>query len=97
MLGDSIGFEEISVDVGVASLNSVIYDPVVGDAAAKAFITAEGGAMRYRIDGLDPTDTTGHPLLDSDFLELKSIYLIRKFRAIKQSTSAGKLSVTYES
>ena len=97
MLGDSIGFEEISVDVGVASLNPAVYNPAVGDPAAKAFITAEGGAMRYRLDGQDPTDITGHPLLDSDFLELKSIYLIRKFRAIKQSTSAGKLSVTYES
>ena len=31
MLGDSIGFEEISVDVGVASLNSAIYDPAVGE------------------------------------------------------------------
>ena len=57
MIGDSIGFEEISVDAGVASLNSAIYDPAVGDAAAKAFITAEGGAMRYRLDGQDPTDT----------------------------------------
>lgn len=97
MVGDSIGFEEISVDVGVASLNLAVYNPTVGDPAAKAFITAEGGAMRYRIDGVDPTDITGHPLLDSDFLELKSIYLIRKFRAIKQSTTAGKISVTYES
>ena len=97
MIGDSIGFEEISVDVGVASLNPAVYNPTVGDPAAKAFITAEGGAMRYRIDGQDPTDITGHPLLDSDFLELKSIYLIRKFRAIKQSTTAGKISVTYES
>jgi len=97
MIGDSIGFEEISVDVGVASLNPAVYNSGVGDPAAKAFITAEGGAMRYRIDGVDPTDVTGHPLLDSDFLELKSIYLIRKFRAIKQSTTAGKISVTYES
>ena len=97
MTGDSIGFEEISVDVGVASFNPAVYNPAVGDSAAKAFITAEGGAMRYRIDGVDPTDITGHPLLDSDFLELKSIYFIRKFRAIKQSATAGKLSVTYES
>ncbi len=97
MVGDSIGFEEVVVDVGVASLNPAVYNPGVGDPAAKAFITAEGGALRYRIDGVDPTDTTGHPLLDSDFLELKSIYLIRKFRAIKQSATAGKLSVTYES
>ena len=74
MLGDSIGFEEISVDVGVVSLNPAVYNPSVGDPAAKAFITAESGAMRYRLDGQDPTDITGHPLLDSDFLELKSIY-----------------------
>lgn len=97
MNGDPIGFEEISVDVGVASLNPAVYNPAVGSPAARAFITAEGGAMRYRVDGQDPTDVTGHPLLDSDFLELRSIYFIRKFRAIKQSATAGKLSVTYES
>jgi hypothetical protein len=97
MTGNSIGFEEIVVDVGVVGLNPAIFQPAIGDPAAKAFITAEGGAMRYRIDGLDPTDTSGHPLLDSDFLELKSIYLIRKFRVIKQSATAGKLTVTYES
>lgn len=97
MIGDSIGFEEVSVSSGVASLNPAVYNPAGGTPVAKAFITAEGGAMRYRIDGADPTDTTGHPLLDSDFLELKSIYLIRKFRAIQQSATPGKLSVTYES
>lgn len=97
MIGDSIGFEEITVDTGVMSLSQAIYNPAGGISAAKAFITAEGGAMRYRIDGMNPTDTAGHPLLDSDFLELKSIYLIRKFRVIKQSAAAGKISVTYES
>lgn len=97
MIGDSIGFEEITVDLAVVSLNPSIYNPASGDPAAKAFITAEGGAMRYRLDGVDPTDTTGHLLLDSDFLELKSIYLINKFRAIKTSATPGKLSITYES
>jgi hypothetical protein len=97
MTGDSIGFEEIVVDLSVASLNPAIYNPPAGDPAAKAFITAEGGPMRYRLDGVDPTDTTGHLLMDSDFLELKSIYLINKFRAIKTTVNPGKLSVTYES
>ncbi len=97
MTGDTIGFEEISVDAGVANLNPAVYNPAGGTPAAKAFITAEGGAMRYWIDGNAPSDITGHPLLDSDFLELKSIYMITKFRAIKQSATAGKLTVTYES
>jgi len=97
MTGDTIGFEEISVDAGVASLNPAVFNPAGGTPAAKAFITAEGGAMRYRIDGNVPSDITGHPLLDSDFLELKSIYMITKFRVVKQSATAGKLTVTYES
>jgi len=97
MIGDSIGFEEITVDLGIVSLNPVIYNPATGDPASKAFITAEAGPMRYRLDGVDPTDTTGHLLMDSDFLELKSIYLIQKFRAIKTTVTPGKLSVTYES
>ncbi len=97
MIGDCIGFEEIAVDLAVVGLNPVIYNPAAGDPASKAFITAEAGPMRYRLDGVDPTDITGHLLLDSDFLELKSIYLISKFRAIKTSVTPGKLSVSYES
>jgi hypothetical protein len=96
MRGEAIGFENISVDSGVVSLNAAIYNPPSGQAAARAFITAEAGAMRYRVDGQNPTASVGHPLLDSDFLELESIYLIKNFRAIKHTAAAGKISVTYE-
>lgn len=96
MKGEAIGFEEINVDSGVVSLNAAIYNPSSGTPAARAFITAEAGAMRYRVDGQNPTASTGHALLDSDFLELESIYLIKNFRAIKSTEATGKISVTYE-
>ena len=96
MKGEAIGFEEVIVDSAAVSLNPAIYNPVNGAPAAKAFIMAEGGDMRYRVDGQNPTASTGHLLMDSDFLDLENIYLVRKFRAIKASGLAGKLSVTYE-
>lgn len=96
MVGDSIGFEEVVVDVGVASLNPAIYNPAVGDPAAKAFITAEGGAMRYFVNGQNPSAASGVLLEEGDIVELPSIYHIKDFRVIKAGNDDGKITVTYE-
>ena len=98
MQGEIIGYEEIYINESVVGLNPAVYSPTDGSSASKAFITSEGGDMRYRVDGQDPTPSTGHLLLDSDFLELESIYLIQKFRAVKAGigTPTGKISVSYE-
>lgn len=95
-MGKIIGFEEISVSASPVSLSPSVYVPAQGPAAAKAFVTAEGGEMRYRIDGQDPTAATGHLLVDSNLLKLEDIYSIRNFRVIQSSVDAGKLTVSYE-
>ena len=97
MEGDIMAFEEIAVNGNVTALNSDIYAPADGAQGAKAVITVEGGDMRYRLDGQDPTIDSGHLLRDGAVLELKSIYSIRKFRVINTTETAGKLSVSYES
>ena len=96
-MGKIIGFEEIGVGGSPVGLNPSIYAPSQGDAAAKAFITAEGGDMRYRLDGQDPTASTGHLLVDSNLLRLDEIVLIRNFRVIQSAVDSGKLTVSYES
>ena len=96
-MGKVIGFEEIPVSTSPVGLSPAVYVPAQGSSAAKASITAEGGEMRYRIDGQDPTASTGHLLVDSNFLKLDDIYAIRNFRVIQASVDAGKLTVTYES
>jgi len=96
MAGDILGFEEIYVYDSPVGLNPALYSPAVGQSASNAFVTSEGGDMRFRVDGNDPTPSTGHLLLDGDMLELRDIYHIRKFRAVKVGTMTGKLSVSYE-
>ena len=95
MAGDTLGFEEIYVYDSAVSLNRAVYEPA-GKSASCALITAEGGDMRFRVDGSDPTPSTGHLLLEGDMLELKDIYHIQKFRAVKVGSMVGKLSVSYE-
>ncbi len=97
MEGDIMAFEEVEVNGSVEALNPDVYAPADGAQGAKAVVTAEGGDMRYRLDGQDPTVDSGHLLRDGAMLELKSIYSIRKFRVINTTETAGKLSVSYES
>ena len=97
MEGDIMAFEEVAVNGNVAALNPDVYAPADGAQGAKAVVTAEGGDMRYRLDGQDPTVDIGHLLRDGAVLELKSIYSIRKFKVINTTETAGKLSVSYES
>ncbi len=96
MEGEVIAFEALAVNGSVVALSPDVYAPPDSPQGARALITAEGGDMRYRVDGQDPEPQTGHILSDGDVLEIKSIYSIRKFRAINVSV-AGKLSVSYES
>ena len=97
MEGEVIAFEEVSVIGNVAILNQDIYAPVDGAQGARAFISAEGGDMRYRLDGEDPTAESGHLLKEGNTLDLNSIYLIRKFKVINATETPGKLTVSYES
>lgn len=97
MEGEVISFEEVSVNGNVAILNQDVYAPADGAQGARAFISAEGGDMRYRLDGEDPTAESGHLLKDGNTLDLNSIYLIRKFKVINVAETPSKLSVSYES
>ena len=96
-MGKVIGFEEIGVGGSPVGLSPSVYVPAQGPAAAIAMITAEGGDMRYRLDGQDPTYSTGHLLVDSNFLKLDEMVLIRNFRIIQAGADSGKLTVSYES
>jgi len=67
--------------------------------ANRAFCTAEGGAMRFRYDGSDPTSATlGHELFDGDPLDIDGVSSIKKFRVIKHSeaTEDGIIHATFE-
>lgn len=91
-----LAHEEIVVDGGVKQLTPSVYNPPDGKSAVYAIIHAEGGSMRYFVNGQNPDSSSGALLENGDIVELPSIYHIRDFRVIKALSDAGKLTVTYE-
>jgi hypothetical protein len=95
-MGRVINHEEIVVDDVVKSLTPAVYDPGTGTPASFAIIHAEGGQMRYFVNGQDPTPSSGALLEDGDIVELPSIYHIKDFRVVKTGSDSGKITATYE-
>ena len=62
--------------------------------AIRAWITAEDADIRYRIDGIDPTSTTGHLLSNGGVLEIEGITNLERFKAIAVSGTVS-LKVSY--
>ena len=91
-----LAHEEIIVDGGVKQLTPSVYNPPEGASAVYAIIHAEGGKMRYFVDGNDPSPSSGALLEEGDIVELPTIYHIKDFRVIKEAGDPGKLTVTYE-
>lgn len=96
-----IAFEMITVDNTVKALTLAHYDPetikMSGDvvAAPSVQITAEGGDMRYRLDGQNPTTALGHLLKSGDTLKLKDLIFLKNFKAIRTGSTSGTLAITY--
>jgi len=95
-------FEKITVADTVKTLTSSKYSSDVLQASSgsnsvgpSVLITAEGGDMRYRLDGNNPTTTDGHLLSNGDVLKLKDYDDIQRFKAIRVGSVSGVLQVSY--
>ena len=62
--------------------------------AFEVFISVETNAIRYRIDGTDPTASEGHPLAAGDKLTVTGHNNIRRLKMIRQSADAA-VKVTF--
>jgi len=96
-MGKVMNHEEIVVEDIVKALDPVVYNPESGQSASFAMVCAEGGAMRYFVNGQNPSATSGVLLEEGDIVELPSICHIKDFRVIRAGVDAGKIVVTYES
>ena len=63
--------------------------------ATYAFITVETAAIRFEVDGSEPTSSTGHPVENGDTIELDSASEIQRFSYIRRDGVNGVLSVSY--
>lgn len=63
-------------------------------ASTHAFITVESAAVRFRVDGGDPTAAIGHVLEPGDALTLDNKVQIQAFRAIRRDGIDATLRIS---
>lgn len=95
-----LSFEKLTVSTSVVSLTSSYINPTPGQEGAGthpscAYITVEGGSVRFRVDGVDPTTTTGHACSDQDIVVLDTRLALEQFRVIRSGDQDATLQVTY--
>ena len=92
-------YEEITVGVTVAGFSTAKIMPTTGAyarlAARAALVSSENGDLRFRIDGGQPTVSSGHYFTSGDTLVLTGTQAIQQFRAIRTGDTDGGLKITY--
>lgn len=68
---------------------------VAGKSYNQAMISVETAAVKYRLDGYDPTASTGHNLEIGDILILNGRYEVENFRVIRRDAADSTLRITY--
>ena len=86
---DPLGFAQITVTTGALGL------PSVPARASYAYVQAQGGLLRWRDDGTDPTGDVGHLMDNVD--DLWYIGNLLKFKVIKETSESAtvQLSVSF--
>ena len=89
--GSFAGHEFVDVtNRATAQLTEDTYDGAVG-----AFITVQGGPIRFRLDGNRPSYPNGHVAGEGDIIELHSRDELQRFRAVADAETAAILQVSY--
>jgi len=89
-----LGHETITVGSTPVGLTTMLQN--YATCQLRAFITCEGGAIRFWMDGSNPTSTKGHLLEPGQNLTLEGYNRLIQFKAIRAGTSDGILQVSYE-
>ena len=75
----------------------VLGEPIkLSESSEEAWITLQGGDIRYRYDGDNPTALEGHVLYQGHTLRLSGQSQVAGFRAVACTDKEGILSVSYE-
>src|SRR5882672_11857327 len=85
------GYEDLAVTTSSngTPLTAATYQPSTspGDPAASAYLSLEGGDMRWRIDGTAPSTASGHLMTAGNTLSLTGFYAISHFLGYAQSVT----------
>lgn len=82
-----------SLTVSTASVGLTIPNSAGLAKSMAAYLTVEGGPIRFWVDGTAPTNATGHLLNDGDQLELTDRDELSKFRAIRDASAGANATV----
>ena len=93
--GEPYDFESVTVTDPVGGLTITKLRPDSKAPPISALLTLESAAIRYRLDGVDPTTSEGHVMASGDAPVLVGINALRNFKAIKDTGVDGTLKVTY--
>lgn len=91
-------YESITVSGSVVTLSATKLSPSGTPPPVSALLSLETAAIRYRLDGVNPTADEGHLLSSTsgDVLLLESITALRQFKAVKDAANGdATLRVTY--
>ncbi len=93
--GQPYAYESITVGDSAVGLTADYLAPDGAAPPIAALLSLETAAIRFRMDGTDPTSSEGHLLASGDELTISSINALRAFRAIRDTETNGTLRVTY--
>lgn len=94
ILGDCLGYAQLSVDGTVRNLPSIPAGAVMAMIAVESTITS-GVAIRYREDGTNPTTTVGFPYVNGSYFSVDGKGNISKFKIIQAGAGTHTISVNY--
>jgi hypothetical protein len=87
-------FEKITVGAAAVGIGTSTLQPTSQPDRRYCLIVLETADIRWRVDGTDPSSTTGTPMKADGTITIAGIRNLVRFRAIRSGGSSGVLSVT---
>jgi hypothetical protein len=81
---EAFAYESLDVAGTAVGWTAATYAPSTNKPAKVAHVVVEGGAIRYRCDGTDPTAAEGMPVEVGGVFTVLGALNIKRFRAIRR-------------
>jgi len=92
-------YEVLTVGTQAVGLSASKIQPQTGPyartLARAALVSSEDGDLRFRIDGGQPSGSSGHYLTNGDTLVLTGTQALKQFLALRAGETNSTLRVTY--
>ncbi len=92
---DPFAFESVTVSTTAIGFTAATFDSGGVRPADLAIVDVESQAVRYRVDGIDPTAAVGHAVLADTSLTVCGIASIRRVKFIRRDATDATLRVSY--